>query len=285
MSHPLETPELGDDGKINWELFWLYRRKRGVLQPRPHFTGDVFVDVPVIGEDSPSNVVVLQHPCALRGGDSDLRPVLVTAKLVDREEVPLSGWLGNYDLLPLIVHEGDPHRAVAFDQLAMVKSSDLVLNKRVACMEIEGVSYLLQRWTNANTRVVVPCWRFVQGIEEQFAEADGLEAWCTQRQQAGVKPAVAVREASDWLDRKSDDTGQPRRDLLKVPKNHKGLVRRMEVVAKERTAHDLEERARIKAERNAQQESSPAPGAMKDEQSTDALPTSSDAAHGGGDRA
>jgi hypothetical protein len=238
--HALEAPEVDESGQINWELMWLHRRKQGVQQPRPVFTGDVFKSVAVIGEDDPVSVMILQHPCALRDKDNQLREVLLTARLVDHPEVTRSGWSGNYDIMPIVVHESDPlmHQAVALDQLALVRSADLDLKKRVACMEIDGITRLLQRWTNANTRVVVPSWRFERVIDAQFAEAEGIESWCIQRQQARVKLPQAMKEATEWLDERNEDTGKPRRELLKDPNYRKGLIRRMYEVANERSQRD-----------------------------------------------
>jgi hypothetical protein len=254
--HDLEPPELDEDSRINWDLIWLHRRNNGVQQPRPHFTGDVFADVPVIGEDALATVVVLQHPCALLDKNNELRSALLAAKLIDYKEVLPQEWRGNYDVMPLVVHDSDPlkHQAAALDQLALVRSSDLDLAKRVACMEIDGVARLLQRWMNANTRVVVPCWRLVQVIEAQFAEAEGMESWCTQRQQARVKPAEAMKEATNWLDERNEDTGKPRRELLKDPHYRKNIVRRMYNVAKKMSDRDNAERVRIKAEEQARRE-------------------------------
>jgi hypothetical protein len=178
----------------------------------------------------------------------------LTAKLIDYKEIQPREWRGNYDVMPLVVYDSDPlrHQAVALDQLVLARSSDLLLGKRIACMEIEAVALLLQRWTNVNTRVVVPSWRFVEVIEAQYAEADGMEAWCVQRQRASVKPAEAMKEATHWLDSKSEDTGEARRELLKDARYRKHIIRRMNNTAKELSDRDLAEKARIRAERQAQ---------------------------------
>lgn len=252
----LETPELGGDGLVNWESLWLYRRKQGVQQRRPIFTGDVFQDVALIGDEEPATVVVLQHPCSLLGKNNELRAVLLIANLIDHAEVHPKDWSGNYDIMPIVVHGSDPlmHQAVALDQLGLVVSSELDLKKRIACMETNGVTLLLQRWTNMNTRVVVPCWRFEKVIEAQFAEAEGMEAWSAQRQQARVKHADAIKEATDFLDEKSEDTGEPRRELFKNSRYRKSLVRRMHNVAKDLSDRENADTARLRAEQKAQRE-------------------------------
>lgn len=265
LNHALEAPT-HPDGVIDWDMVWLHRRKQGVQQPRPVFCGDVFEDVTIAGEELPVTVVILQHPCALMDANNEVRAVLLAARVVDHPKVSISDWTRKFDIMPLVVHDSDPlqHRAIAFDQLVLVPSANLPLKKRVACMEIEGVSRLLQRWTNVNTRVIVPCWRFEQVVDAQFAEADGMEAWCTQRLQAGVKQPEGMKEATAWLDERLLETGKPRRLLLKDPTNRKSMVRLMHNVAKEMTERDQVEKARVKAEREA----APAAEAARAEAST-----------------
>lgn len=251
LHHTLEPPKLDDHGSIDWALLWLYRRKRGVLEPRPIFTGDVFADVTVIGEDEPVTFVILQHPCALFDRNNELREVLLSARLVDFQEVSVSGWAGNYDYMPLVVSDTNPpkHQAVALNELVLVRSSELDLKKRVACMEIEGIARLLQRWTNVNTRVVVPGWRFEQVVDAQFAEAEGMETWCAERAPAGIAQVEAAKEATAWLDEKLAETGKPRRLILQDPSSRKTMIRLMLNTAKTMTQEDLAEQARLEAER------------------------------------
>lgn len=234
LHHTLEPPLLDGDGHVDWGLMWLYRRRKGVQERRPIFTGDVFKGIVPIGETEPATLIILQHPCALMNKDNGLREVLLAAKIVDHPEVPLSQWGRDYDRMPLVVLDSKPplHQAVAFDELALVRTSDLELHRRIACMEIEGIAVLLQRWTNVNTRVVVPRWRFEQVIEPQRAEVEGIEYWCTERNRSGMPMEDAVREATAWLDEKNEDTGKPRRLLLKDQAYAKNLPRRMENVAR-----------------------------------------------------
>lgn len=252
--HALEAPELDGSGGIAWDSIWLYRRRGGVQQPRPIFTGDVFENVEVIGDDEGASVVILQHPCALLDKKNEPREILLAARLIDYLEVTPRDWGGNYDVMPIVVLESAPlkHQAIALDQLVLVRSANLSLGKRVACMEVDGITLLLQRWTNVNTRVVVPRWRFGQVIDAQFAEAEGMESWCAQRQRARIKPPQALKEATDWLDGRSEDTGRPRRDLLKDPAYRKGVIRRMYEVASSKTQLELDEKARLKEERATQ---------------------------------
>ena len=241
LHHTLEPPKLGDDGSIDWALLWLYRRRRGVLEPRPIFTGDIFANVMIVGEIEPVTLAVMQHPCALFDSNNDLRETLLGAKLVDFPEVSVSGWAGNYDYMPLVVRDAKPpkHQAIAFNELVLVRSSELHLKKRVACMEIEGIARLLQRWMNVNTRVVVPGWRFEQVVNAQFAEAEGIESWCTERAPAGIAQADSAKEATAWLDEKLAETGKPRRMILQDPSSRKSMIRLMLTTARGLTERDL----------------------------------------------
>ena len=80
-----------------------------------------------------------------------------------------------------------------------------------------------------------------------------MEAWCTQRLQAGVKQPEGMKEATAWLDDKLPETGKPRRLLLKDPSHRKPMVRLMRNSAKEMTERDQAEKAQIKAELEAAQ--------------------------------
>lgn len=66
----LETPPMRQNGKdVDWSALWLYRATAcGQRKHRPVNTGDVFFQAPVfdLGEAVEKDVMVLQHPCAMR---------------------------------------------------------------------------------------------------------------------------------------------------------------------------------------------------------------------------
>lgn len=282
LHHTLEPPLLDEHGHVDWGLMWLYRRRKGVAQLRPIFTGDVFKGITPIGETEPATLIILQHPCALMNKDNELREVLLAAKIVDHPDVSVSQWGRNYDRMPVVVLDSKPplHQAVAFDELALVRTSDLELSRRIACMEIEGIAVLLQRWTNVNTRVVVPRWRFEQVIEPQRAEVEGIEYWCTERGRSGMPMEEAIREATTWLDEKNEDTGKPRRLLLKDQVYAKNLLRRMENVARALADADIVRREETPApETTPPQESVDPPTVTMDDA---AAPAGADAGPEGG---
>jgi hypothetical protein len=80
VARDLEYP--GAEGIPDWDS--LYRaRGDDVVRHRPVFTGDVFAKVTVqsVGATRVKDVMVLQHPCALRSNGVDLHPRLVVAEL------------------------------------------------------------------------------------------------------------------------------------------------------------------------------------------------------------
>jgi hypothetical protein len=100
MADSLEYP--GPEGSPDWGLLYLYRGDE-VVEARPIFTGDVFFDVEVqgVGAVENKNVLVLQHPCALRTNGVDLADSLMVVEVAPGKLYSQSDWLGNYRVMPL----------------------------------------------------------------------------------------------------------------------------------------------------------------------------------------
>ena len=94
MAHNLEAP--GTDEAPEFESLY---RARGdeVLAQRPIFTGDVFFDVNVEGEEQTCNVIVLQHPCVIRKG-VELTPKLLVAEVASAALLPPSQWVEKFSV-------------------------------------------------------------------------------------------------------------------------------------------------------------------------------------------
>lgn len=241
-------------GEPYWDGMWQYRAK-SVQFPRPIFTGDVFFGIDIADDDdNPAGAIVLQHPCALRSNGYAMREQILVAEVgLHGEMATLKQWQGSYNLMPLNAvqtRRPDDHYAAFFDRLYTVAPDQLVLTKRIACMQILGISLLMQRWIYHNSRVAIPTPRFTMVFKARYAEADGIEDYCKVRRQMRVKVPEAEKEASEWLDALSDDTGRPRRELLDETKNHKTMVKRMAAVAERRNEEDRAEKDRRKAERD-----------------------------------
>ncbi len=235
--HDLEAP--AGDEPSHWEE--LYRARADEVMPyRPVFTGDVFRSVSVgpTGEHT-SDVIVLQHPCALRTNGVDLNPSgVLVAEVRPYQYLKVSQWGGHTKRMPLpgVLPEGDDpgHRAAHFDALHVVTPDRLV--ERVCCMTPFGVNLLLQRWVNHNSRVIVPTFQYNEVISGVFEEADLVEEWCEDRADAlGEDEAAAIRsaatEAVTWL-REAPNGGKMRQELLRDPQQRSQIRKDMRAAIK-----------------------------------------------------
>jgi hypothetical protein len=233
----LEAPS-GDEPS-QWEE--LYRARADEVMPyRPVFTGDVFSSVAVgpTGEHT-SDVIVLQHPCALRSNGVDLTPSgVLVAEVRPYQYLKVSQWGGHAKRMPLpgVLPEGDDpgHRAAHFDALHVVTPDHLV--ERVCCMTPFGVNLLLQRWVHHNSRVIVPAFQYNTVVGGVFEEADLIEEWCEDRADAlGDDEAAAIRiaatEAVTWL-REAPNGGKMRQELLRDPQQRSQIRKDMRAAIK-----------------------------------------------------
>ena len=219
----LEAP--GEDTPSDWAS--LYRARGGEIPPhRPIFTGDIFVGLSVPGEIEPTDVIVLQHPCAIRADGVNLTPRLLVAEVRPWEKVPPPAWeTRHYKLMPLVdLRPGTepPHYAAFFIDLHVVPRENFDLERRYACLTQKGVNLLMQRWAHHNTRAVVDTPRFQEVTAAQYEEADMIEEWCLDREDDGIGPPDAQREIDAWLS-ESVVGSQRRRELLADPQQRSAL--------------------------------------------------------------
>src|ERR1700761_5954255 len=95
VTDTLECPGSGSNAP-NWaQELYLYRAS-DINSRRPIFTGDVFFDVEVqgVGAIEQKNVIVIQHPCALRSNGIDLTDTLMLAEVVPHRLLQPSEWTG-----------------------------------------------------------------------------------------------------------------------------------------------------------------------------------------------
>ena len=198
MTHSLEAP--GTDEAPEYSSLY---RARGdeVVAERPIFTGDVFFGVPVIGENEPKNVLVLQHPCVIRRGLVLVPKLLVAEVRPEGVQLP-SRWDRVPRQMPLaeLVVDGLPaHYAGFFVDHQLVRPESLDIDRRVACMSQRGVNLLLQRWVHHNSRVIVPTYDYQDVTSPQYEEADIIEEWCIDREGDEVSLDDATGEIDTWL--------------------------------------------------------------------------------------
>ena len=198
MSHSLEAP--GTDEAPEYSSLYRARGDEVVAQ-RPIFTGDIFFGVPVIGEDEPKNVVVLQHPCVIRKGLT-LTPKLLVAEVRPEQLRKPSQWTRFPRQMPmaeLVVDGSPPHYAGFFVDHQLVVSASLDVNRRVASMSQQGVNLLMQRWVHHNSRVIVPTQDYQAVTGSQYEEADIIEEWCIDREDDEMSLDHATVEIDSWL--------------------------------------------------------------------------------------
>ena len=239
MTDTLECPGSGSNAP-NWaQELYLYRAS-DINSRRPIFTGDVFFDVEVqgVGAIEQKNVIVIQHPCALRSNGIDLTDTLMLAEVVPHRLLQPSEWTGFARLMPLpelVTNDPQDSWAAQFTSCYLAIPDSLALDKRVACMTLPGVNLLMQRWVFHNSRVVVPTWKYDEAVNAQYEEADGIEEWCDIRTGQGIKVVEAAAEANQWLN--EDITGGiKRRRLLEDPQYRSSVRKEMRKRPKELNA-------------------------------------------------
>lgn len=212
MSHNLEAP--GTDDAPQWED--IYRcRSDEVVEHRPVFTGDIYADVEVWGEDDPKTVMVLQHPCVIRSGPVLAKKLLV-AEVIPSQIVKPSRWGGYLRQMPLahlMPGTENEHWTAKFDRHHIVTSKQLLDGTRIACMSQVGLNLMMQRWIHHNSRAIVPTWIIQEVTGAQFEEADIIEDWCIDREDDDVAAEAAAKEIDAWLG--EEVSGVKRRDQLK----------------------------------------------------------------------
>jgi hypothetical protein len=221
----------GSPESPDWDSMYLYRGDEEE-EARPIFTGDVFLDAEVqeIGGIGNRNVIVVQHPCALRVDGVNLVTSLVVAEVVPGPFHPVRNWQGHYRIMPLPNLLGDHQNyEVSFLSLFLCIPDSLDLTKRVASLSLVGVNLLLQRWVKHNSRATIPAWQYAEVTTGAYEEADAIEEWCAARAAAGVDVAIATAQAAEWLDGR--DGGVPRRRLLDDPQRRSDLRKQMRTAA------------------------------------------------------
>ena len=235
MAHDLEAPCTADN--LDWSRLY---RARGdeVNQQRPVFTGDVFLNVEAEDADGATtekDIIVVQHPCALRSNGVDLVPRLLVAEVRQHTVIPPEKW-ANYgkimplpDLLPDLA-SGRRNQAGFFAELHLVSPKHL--ENRTAVLSQLGVNLFLQRWVRHNSRVVVPTVTYNEVTSGVYEEADLIEEWCDERCSPGFTVEQATAECVAWLRETGDTTGTMRQKMLEDPQMRSTIRKQMRKVLK-----------------------------------------------------
>lgn len=230
MEHDLEVPGTEDDP--DWDSLYRARGDEVVLC-RPIFTGDVFEKVAVhgAGEVKTKNIIVIQHPCALRTDGVTLHPRLLVAEVRKHSLIEGKDWRGHTGKMPLPVlypnvDSGKRHQAAIFDSPYLVEGEALDREKRISCMSQLGCNLLLQRWVHFNSRAVIPTPTYDEVVSPAYEEADLIEEWCEDRLTDSLRLPDAEHEAMGWL-RDEQNSGQTRQSLLEDPQRRSAVRQEM----------------------------------------------------------
>ena len=194
----LDTFEKPDD---------LYLARGEEVNPlRPLFTGDVVADVAIPGvQDGGMAVVVVAHPCSMRGKDAQLEPRVLVAAVAEGGKIGRAAWAGgHFALMPLPdLVEASKLCVARVDDIGKALTEQLVAGTRVACLTPFGVNLLQQRFIWRLTRHEVPTYQLQEVSAHVFEEADLLEEWGDTVCAAGASPerAAAAFEAFVRADR------------------------------------------------------------------------------------
>lgn len=159
------------------ELIYSYCRQPGGSVPlsRPICQGDVFEGIDVAPFDPAPYAMVLTHPCSMRRGPV-LRPFVSVAAVRRTGEPVAALFERNGHVMPLPDLCGADSFA-ALDEMVAVRTSNLNLTGRVACLDDYGISILQQRHIRHMTRYVVEIEALHEVNAPVLLELELLEAW------------------------------------------------------------------------------------------------------------
>ncbi|MGO9873304.1 MAG: hypothetical protein ACLPVY_05840 [Acidimicrobiia bacterium] len=179
----------------------LYLTRGDEVKPnRPLFTGDVFLDVAVPGVQDGGLVIVVAHPCSLRGAQGRLLERSLVSVVHSHDKVSRTSWPnGFYDRMPLPDLDEHGFCVALLDQLGSAATADLTASVRVACLSEMGINMLQQRLTFHLTRAAIPTFQFHQAFAHTMIEADLLEDWSDTLTDAGYSTAEATALFEDFI--------------------------------------------------------------------------------------
>ena len=119
---------------------------------KPIMTGDVFVDVPVIGEEESSTVMVAGHPCTIRRG-VELIARVPCVRVSPAEWLAYENW-ARHDKNRFHLSEatGLGGQAGVLHDWVPVAREDLLRRRRRVTLQNYGIAVFQQRFTHSLTR-------------------------------------------------------------------------------------------------------------------------------------
>lgn len=192
---------------------------------RPVMSGDVFIGVDVGAHDHEQGLVlVVAHPCSMRGARGRLRPRLTVAPIRPYAAVPFENWAtGHNNVFPLpeLLGEDDEPRAASLLELATAASAELLRDRRVASLTTRGVLLLQQRLVFSLTRVLVGLEHFEEQSAHILLEAELEDEWVDALTDDGTGEAEMSEQSAAFAAFMDDG----HRDLLLDPERRTDVAR------------------------------------------------------------
>lgn len=201
----------------------LYTARGPEVNPnRPVFTGDVFDSMPVPGVQDAGPVVVVAHPCSMRGAGARLKANVVVATVTDHTPIGQNAWTrGFFDLTPLPDLVGQDLHVGSFEHLGQARSTDLQAAGRLACLSQFGVNLLQQRLIWYLTRLEVETFRLQEAFGHFFEEVDLMEDWLDTLTSVGIAVSEATSSFDTFLS--TDRGGRTFRNDLRDPQRRSAV--------------------------------------------------------------
>ena len=217
------VPELLQRPSAASELY-LASAPEDVVPHRPLMTGDIFEDIEIPGLDGSGPATILTHPCSMRSDGVKLVRKLLLCRVVESDSIPLSEWPnGHFRVMPLPELLGGDHK-VKFAELGLVDSKLVLSARRVACLSLEGVNLLQQRFIFFLSRSVSPTSVLNRTCAHVFEEAELQEDWIEKALSAGTSIDDGAQHFHDWI-RSNDSSGSTRQECLEHPERRARIRR------------------------------------------------------------
>jgi hypothetical protein len=183
---------------MSWLSNDFFIEHQGVVSSKPERPigqGDVFLDVPVAGRTTAQHgrgglqvksgeVIVVASSCGMRKQGGVLNDVVHVAPVSRLGRLAPSwsdGWEEWLHVLPLPGLRSEDEEALAGNlaRIGLCGSDTLLVEKRIACVSLNGMRILKARLSGYFTRQLLPPDVFETGAHKEWHELDLWERWTT----------------------------------------------------------------------------------------------------------
>jgi hypothetical protein len=194
---------------------------------RPVFTGDIFL----VPDGNP--VIVLAHPCSIRGRDAELLEWILVAEVRQMTAPPpIVKWRSGYFRQMPLPDLEDKFQAADFSSIRSTRATDLLVDNRIACLSQFGVNLLQQRLVFHLTRFVAPSRDLDSAFSHTFTEAELLEEWVETRSESTTSVAEATKAFEIAIQQPfSVDSAESLQDCLRDPQLRAPIRKRLRAEA------------------------------------------------------